>query len=100
MEGLDLLNVEQQWKPFSYFGLHDPFFAIDADIVINTWIVLAFIGLLVIVVNLLLNHHTLIRHLATAFVSAFLDMTNQAMGHYSFAHFSFITSVFIFLIIA
>ena len=54
MKDIGLLNVKQ-WRPLSYFGLDNPFFSIDQDTVINTWIVLFALIILIIAARIALT---------------------------------------------
>ncbi len=100
MEGVDLLHVEQ-WTPLTAFGFDNPFFAINSETIIYTWIAIALIIVSIIVVRVLLARHNKTTYfLATQFVQSFMDMTTQALGHFSFIHFCFITALFIFIVVA
>ncbi|HSW73637.1 MAG TPA: FoF1 ATP synthase subunit a [Candidatus Limnocylindria bacterium] len=97
MEGLHLFSAEQ-WTPLAYFGLTDPIFALDRTILIHTWIMMLMIAALVGIIRFFVSrHHAVIYFLATSFAHYFVDTTVQTLGTFSFAHFSFVTSIFIFL---
>ncbi len=100
MEGIDLFNAHQ-WHPFSGLGLTHPFFAVQAETVINTWILLLIIIVLVIAARLLFTRHqSVARFLIISFVRNFADMVTQTVGSFSFNHFSFVTALFIFIALA
>lgn len=99
MKDVGLLNIKQ-WHPLSYFGLEHPFFAIDADTVINTWIVLFVLILLILVARIMLTRRLSIgRYITLAYARSFIDLCSQSFGFFSFDHTAFIISLFTFIIL-
>jgi len=72
--------------------------AIDMDIIIYTWIVLAIllVGLLGIR-TILRGKNGLAQFAVTSSVNTLLDMVKQALPVFSFSHFCFISTIFIFI---
>lgn len=99
MNGTNLLEVKT-WN-FSAFGLRHPFFSINAETVINTWIVIALIMLLLFPVRRLLQKKLgITRYLILQFIESFIDLCTQTLGSsFSFGHFAFITSLFLFIFV-
>jgi F-type H+-transporting ATPase subunit a len=99
MEGLHLFNVEH-WQPLAVFGFTNPFFSINAATVINTWILLGLFVIILIPLRIFLTRNTVIAYLISSGISSFMTLCQQTLGSFSFQHFSFITSLFIFLLCA
>ena len=99
MNGIGLLNVKQ-WRPFSYFGLEHPFFSIDQDTVINTWIVLAALIFLIVIARFAMKRKSSMgRYVALSYVRSFIDLCSQSFGYFAFNHTAFIVSLFTFIIL-
>lgn len=97
MEGLELFQIKQ-WQPFTYLGFTHSFFTINAPTVINTWIALFFIALMVLPIRYILAKKTsTLRFALISSLASFADFTTQTLGMFSFAHFSFVGSLFIFI---
>jgi len=89
---------ETHWQPFVWLGIEHPFFMIEKDPIIYTWIIL---GILVIALLptrwLLRKKFSIPRYLILSFTETFVDIVKQALGYFSFNHFVFITALFIFI---
>lgn len=97
MEGLDLLHVEL-WHPFAYVGLHHPFFAVNADTIINTWILLGILLIAVLPVRWILRRqNSVLRFMILTGIQSFIVLVRQALGTFSFRHFCFVIALFIFI---
>ncbi|HEV2601107.1 MAG TPA: FoF1 ATP synthase subunit a [Candidatus Babeliales bacterium] len=99
MENLDLFSVEH-WQPFALFGLTHPFFNINKETVVYTWIILGILFVCCLPVRIFINKkYPVARHMLIQLVMWFSEMCTQALGAASFQHFSFITSLFLFIFI-
>ena len=99
MKGIGLLN-SKQWQPLSYFGFEHPFFSIDSETVINTWIVLLVLIVLIIAARSAIRYKSSIgRYIALSYVRSFIDLCSQSFGFYSFDHSAFIIALFTFIIL-
>jgi F-type H+-transporting ATPase subunit a len=98
MEGLNLLQVDH-WKPLVRYGFTHPFFYLNAHTIVNTWIVLGIIILLVLPIKFILNsrNNSTTRFAIVSSLESFAQFTTQTLGMFSFGHFSFIASLFIFI---
>lgn len=98
MEGFNFL--QPQWHPLKSFGFEHFFFSIDRTTVINTWIVLGVICLLGICIRYVIHRERgILFHLIISFIQAFKDMTTQTLGFFSFKHFSFVTALFVYIVL-
>jgi len=99
MKGTELLDIKP-WK-LTWIGLDHPFFNLNSTTIINTWIILGIILLIALPIRWLIRKkESVTRYVITEFSSSFLDMCEQTLGTYfSFGHFSFITSLFIFILL-
>lgn len=99
MKGTELLDIKP-WK-LTWLGLDHPFFNLNSTTIINTWIILGIILLIALPTRWLIRKkESVTRYVITEFSALFLDMCEQTLGGYfSFGHFSFITSLFIFILL-
>lgn len=99
MKGLDLLEAEQ-WSLAPIFGFESPFLALNQSTIINTWAALLLIFIVVLPVGWFLKRKdSIVRFIILSFIQSFVDMTTQAIGSFSFTHFSFITALFCFIFV-
>lgn len=89
-----------EWKIFARFGLHNPFWTIQADTVIAT----SFILFLIIIVSIyvhycLKNEHSKVRFVALQYVQSFRDLVRQTLKSAPQNHVSFIGSLFTFILL-
>ncbi|MCL5876020.1 MAG: F0F1 ATP synthase subunit A [Candidatus Dependentiae bacterium] len=85
------------WQPLSHFTTH-PFFTLNRETIINTWIVLALLLIIALLVHLLLKREKGILHyLVFSGAQAFIDLTTQTLGSFQAHHFYFCASLFIFI---
>ncbi|MCL4229407.1 F0F1 ATP synthase subunit A [Candidatus Dependentiae bacterium] len=98
MEEVNLLE-EGIWQPFARFGLTHPFFSLNSDTLINTWIILLGLAILLIFLRRMIHKHGSIGQcLSIMFVDYFYKLCEQGLGIRSFNHFSFITALFTFIL--
>lgn len=99
MKELDLLE-SSHWSIGKFFGSDHPFFHINTPTIIHTWIVLGVIFALALIARIYITkEHSIGQHLVLSFVRNFMAMCTQSMGTFHFNHFSFITSVFVFILV-
>ncbi len=96
---IGLLNGKQ-WQPLSYLGFDHPFFSINSDTIINTWIVIGTIIALILVARWFLKFKSSSgRYIVLMYVRSFIDLCSQSFGYFSFAHTAFIIALFTFIIL-
>lgn len=99
MEGVNLLHA-QYWKPLARYGFTHPFFNLNADTIVYTWIALAILIIFLLPVNLIISsRNNTMRFALVSSLESFAQFTTQTLGIFSFEHFSFIASLFIFIAI-
>lgn len=99
MEAFEFLS-ELKWEPFKQFGLTHFFFNIDASTVIYSWLIIAIILSVSICVRYsIYRKKGLLFESAILFVKSFQDMTIQTLGAFSLQHFSFVTALFIYIVL-
>ncbi len=98
MKGIDLVGVDQ-WLIGSLFSSNHPFFSINKATVIYTWIVLALLLIFLLIGRYYLSKKEgMGRFITLSFVQFFIDFVNQSLPAFSFNHFSFIASIFCFIL--
>lgn len=99
MEGVNLLHA-QYWKPVARYGLTHPFFNLNADTIVYTWIALGILILFMLPISLILSaKKSTFRFAIISCLESFAHFTTQTLGIFSFEHFSFVASLFIFIAI-
>ena len=96
MKGIELDG--ELWS-LSFLGLDHPFFTITPETVIHTWIILLILLVLVLPMRWLIKKTLAPRFLALYFFETFADMCTQTLGFFSFNHISFVTAIFIFIVL-
>lgn len=95
----DLLSVDY-WQPLKVFGFVSPFFNVNKEVVFSTWILLGMLLLLCLPVRFLLrSHYPIVRFMIVQFIDWFMQLLVQTLGVFSFNHFAFITSLFLYIFV-
>jgi F-type H+-transporting ATPase subunit a len=98
MATVDLL--EGYWQPFKLFGLESPFFNVNKEVVFSTWILLGMLFILCLPVRFFLRgNYPVIRFLIVKSMDSFAQLLVQTLGVFSFNHFAFITSLFLYIFV-
>jgi len=97
MKGVDPLEIPQ-WSLASIIKYDHPFFTINTKTVIHTWIILLLLFMVLLPVKWILYHTRIGRFIILSFINSFADLTKQSLGYFSFAHFSFLASLFLFIL--
>jgi F-type H+-transporting ATPase subunit a len=86
------------WQPLLAYGFTHSFWSFNIATLRDTWIVLGILLILAIPIKFILTQkRSITRHLLTSFITYFMDMTDQALGAFSWNHFNFVTSLFCFI---
>ncbi len=97
MEGIKVFE-KTLWHPLKIFGQTSPLWGVHKETVIATWATILVILTLVIIARILLKKGSGAAHfIITSFVRYFIDLVTETMGFFNFAHFSFVTGLFIFI---
>jgi len=99
MGGVELAETEQ-WSLSSLFGFEHPFFVVNSETLLHTWAILVLLTVALLFIRWILTKKDSIGHfLAISFVNFFVNLCTNSMGYFSFAHFSFITALFTFILV-
>lgn len=96
MKGIELDG--ELWS-LSFLGLHHPFFTVTPETIIHTWIIMLILLVLVLPMRWILKHTVAPRFLALSFYESFADLCTQTLGTYSFNHITFVTTIFVFILL-
>lgn len=97
MKSVELLE-SHTWQPFAYFNITNSYFDIIASTVINTWVVLFFLLIALLVGRYLLIHRPgRPQFIVTMLANQLVGLTTQVLGVFSFTHCAFISALFIFI---
>jgi F-type H+-transporting ATPase subunit a len=85
-------------RPFKYFGIDNPFFDINLDTVLYTWIALGLLFLVLVRARRAIeaDRKTLLALGLERLVVMFAHLCRESIGYFSFEHFGFVASVFLF----
>jgi len=96
MQETNFLQIHS-WQPFARFTTH-PFFTVNRETIIGTWVVLALLILIGGLVWLLLKKpNGIARYLAFSAAQGFIDLTTQTLGTFNAHHFYFCAALFLFI---
>lgn len=97
-EGIEFFPHEL-WHPFTYFfGLESPFFALNKNIIIATWIVILIMAVILGVIRYFLKYKNgIIHYIALSFIQSFADLSEQTLGSVALNHLTFIVTLFVFI---
>jgi F-type H+-transporting ATPase subunit a len=99
MDGIDIFD-KHQWQPLSIFGFTHPFFSVDADTMIYTWVALGIILIFALIGRLCLRYpHRLAGHIVKKYIRSFMIMIEESFHHFEYRYFAFITVLFTFLVV-
>jgi len=97
---VNLFGDKATWSLLSRFGIAHPFFEVTISTVASTWAILGILFLLIFVFRSSLSHkESYLRFCVLTGIRMFMDMITQSLGHFSYRHFSFIASLFFFLLV-
>jgi len=97
---INIFGDKATWSLLSAFGVTHPFFQVTVSTIVSTWIVLGLLfGLIFIFRRYLHNKESYLRFCILEAVRSFMDMVTQSLGHFTYRHFSFIASLFFFILV-
>ena len=100
MNDFSFLSERSSWLFLKHWSITHWFFSLNAQTVIATWAVLIALFITTLIANYFLKHkNSLGIFFFTAFFKAFIDLCTQTLGgRFYYIHFSFITTLFIFIL--
>jgi F-type H+-transporting ATPase subunit a len=97
MNGAEILEPKQL-NLFSAFNVTHPFWYVNYDTILYTWVVLIILLVVAVPVSVLLrNKSGKLRYFFTHYVRFFIDLVTQTLGYFSYKHTVFITALFTFI---
>lgn len=100
MSDVDLF-FEHQWKPLAWFGFNHPFWALEAETVVYTWVALGFMALLALAGRIWLVRYpnSLVGFSIKWCTRSLMSMITQACKRYEYRYISFFFTLFVFLLV-
>ncbi|RTL07232.1 hypothetical protein EKK58_03590 [Candidatus Dependentiae bacterium] len=93
------LGVEYSWDISNFLGCKPhPFFMLNVTTVVHTWFIMLFIAFLVIMMRFFAIRSPLVRYSMIKGCKILHYMILQSLGFFSFNHFCFISTIFIFIL--
>lgn len=100
MESFDHLLDPHQVNLLAPFGIDSKLFYVNAEIIFNTWLVLAILLSIVVVLRYYLTKkNSMGRSIALTIVNSFIDLTTDTLNGFYYNHTVFIASLFIFILL-
>lgn len=96
------INFFQQtyWNIFSHANINSAWLYLNASTLINSWLVLGIILLISIGLRYLLTcKNNPLAFCALNGIASFMDLTTETLGSFNYTHFSFIFSLFMFIVL-
>ena len=98
MQNNDLL-YEATIKPLERFGFIHPFFDVNTDTVLSTFVALLFIIALSICANFFITHKGLVSKALISYIEMFSEFAQQSLAKPTAGHISFVASLFTFILL-
>lgn len=97
MEGFELIHVHE-WYPLAFLGLTSPWFSVNAETVLFTWLVMGIMIVLALIGRWALRKpHSVMGYVARSYITAFRSMVGQSCNRVVYRYFLFITTLFTFI---
>lgn len=99
MDALGIVESEN-WSLAPLVGFEHPLLTINMHTIVYTWIVIAFLFIILLPVRIILSRNfPLLRTTILAYTQAFIDTTTQAFNGFYANHTIFIASLFTFILV-
>lgn len=93
------LGVEYSWDVSAFFGCKpNPFFMLNVTTIVHTWLIMCLIAVLVIMIRFFSLRCQLVHYSMVKGCKILHHMILQSLGFFSFDHFCFISTIFIFIL--
>jgi len=90
---------EEVARPLVKFGLTHPFWSINLKTVTDSFAVVIAIAIIIVITQLVLKKEkNILRFFLISFVRNFKNLVDQTLGAFHFRHFTFIASLFLFIL--
>jgi F-type H+-transporting ATPase subunit a len=86
------------WNPLGWLGVENDFLKLNSSTIINTWIVLASLIAILLVLRILFTKSATFAHLIKKSVHSLIELIEQNMGHFVYEHFIMVASLFLFIL--
>jgi F-type H+-transporting ATPase subunit a len=97
MEGLSLTS-QHSYQLLSVFGINHPLLSVNMEIIFHTWIIMGIMISALISARFVLHYSTGIGRFAVVQgAQTFINLCNESLGEFNFAHVTFITTLFLFI---
>lgn len=88
------------WNPLSFFGFEHDALKINAITIKNTWFILAILFVVCFICRLFAKKRSsVVRYVVASGLQSFIDLITQSLGSFFYGHFSFITAIFLFIML-
>jgi F-type H+-transporting ATPase subunit a len=99
MDNGNFIEPKIEWSPLSYFGIDSPLANITSETIISTWIVIGLLIATVLLCRFFFNKKkSLFYYGINSFFKSFMNLCVQSLGSFKYNHFSFIVSLFLFIL--
>lgn len=100
MQGGNFLEEGHVWYPLKPLGITHPLTALNSEVLVSTWFVLAVLAMLCYGAYYTLTYRpqTLLGYALKLGITAFINLIEQSIGMFVERYYLFITSLFIFII--
>ena len=107
-------SEELLWYPLKSFGFTHPFFTLNAETLINTWVALGTLCLTVIILRYFLRPtpseestivpltftvHRYGSYISKSIIKSFMNLVEQSIGSFVYRYFAFIGSLFMYILL-
>lgn len=97
MKGIEVFHYGA-WQPLASRGFNNPFWTIHTQTIINTWFIIILFCSGACIARFLLSRNALVRYALLQYGRTFAQLCEQTLGSFIYQHFSFIVSLFTFIL--
>jgi F-type H+-transporting ATPase subunit a len=99
MSGFDLIE-KHEWHVGKLFGSDNPFWSVNIHTIFHTWAILTLVLILLLTARYFLHYNNgTPRFLVLSYINFFIDLCNQSFPQFNMTHFSFVTTIFTFILL-
>ncbi len=97
MEGFSLAS-KHSYQLLSFLGINHPLLSVNMEIIFHTWIIMGIMILTLVAARFILHYSIgIARFTVVQSAQTFINLCDESLGEFNFAHVTFITTLFLFI---
>ncbi len=99
MNTVNFHGIKEKWHLLKWMGVNHPLLALTPNTLIATWIVIGCLFATLLFAKIFFHKKDgVVRFMTLSTVSAFMNLNRQTLGFFDYRHFSFMTTLFLFIL--